>query len=90
MSLSEEIIKELSENLHISIEEAEEYAEDNYRGCYESFEDYGMALLEENGDLDGLDYGLRCYFDFKAYGRDLEHDHFGLEDGHKIHIFYNA
>lgn len=42
-----------------------------YDGCY-SMEDVAERYAEETGLLDSIPEGLRHYFDFAAYGRDME------------------
>jgi antirestriction protein len=50
--------------------------QDSYYGQYDDFTDFAHHLMEETGDLDQIPEGLRFYFDFEAYGRDLSHDFF--------------
>jgi len=59
----------------VSDQDAETLAEvirDRYIGKYDSLEDLAIQLMEDTGDLEQIPSGLRFYFDYKAYGRDLE------------------
>jgi len=59
----------------VSVEDAETLAEviqDRYIGEYDSLEDLAEQLMEDSGDLEQIPERLRYYFDYKAYGRDLE------------------
>ena len=53
-----------------------EYALDNkddcvvYSNCTD-MTDVAMAYAEETGLLDNIPENLRCYFDFEAFGRDM-------------------
>jgi len=49
-----------------------EWFEDNYAGHWDSLEEFAEDLLDQTGDLTALPEGLRSYFDFDSYGRDLE------------------
>jgi antirestriction protein len=50
--------------------------EDAYYGEFDDFTDFAHHIMDETGDLDQIPKGLRFYFDFEAYGRDLAHDFF--------------
>lgn len=45
--------------------------EDAYQGTYSSEEAFAEELAEDTGMLSGVPESIRCYFDFKAFARDL-------------------
>ena len=57
-------------------EELEEFAAgdwvDNFYGYHDSMEEFAAYILEEMGALESLPEFAQGYFDFSAYGRDLE------------------
>ena len=55
-----------------SLEEALEKKDDCYYYEASSMADVAEQILEETGALDQIPENLRWYFDFEAYGRDLE------------------
>ena len=57
-----------------SLEEALEKKDDCYYYEADSMADVAEQLLEETGALDRIPDNLRYYFDYEAYGRDLELD----------------
>jgi len=66
--------------------------EEAYLGDYENVTEYAWDFLEDTGALAEIPDYLVNYFDFKAYGRDLEHngDIFAVEKkGFGVHIFNN-
>lgn len=46
--------------------------EEQYLGEFDSLEDYAANFLERTGGLEGAPDLLKTYFDFAAYGRDME------------------
>lgn len=54
----------------VGIECADEF-EGAYLGEWESLEDYAAEFLDDCGALNGMEDGLRPYFDLSAYARDL-------------------
>lgn len=42
-----------------------------YENCYD-MADVASEIMNESGELDSIPQHLRCYFDYKAYGRDLD------------------
>ncbi|MDR6919546.1 antirestriction protein ArdA [Chryseobacterium sp. 2987] len=57
--------------------------ENDYRGHYDSEEDFARELVDQREDLS--DFALE-YFDYEAYARDLFMSSYWSEDGH---VFYN-
>jgi antirestriction protein len=57
--------------------------QDDYRGHYNSEEDFARELVDQREDLN--DFALE-YFDYEAYARDLFCGSYWSEDGH---VFYN-
>ena len=55
---------------------------DAYRGQAESEEDYAYAYVEDNGLLNEVPEGLRSYFDYEAYARDLFTGGLTFQDGY--------
>jgi antirestriction protein len=53
-------------------DDAAEWIADNFAGCFDSLEDFAADLMEQTGELEAMPERLRNYFDFAAYGRDLE------------------
>lgn len=58
-----------------------------YSGC-SSMAEVAEMYVDETGLLDRIPDDLRCYFDFEAYGRDMDHNgHFIETDSGYIEIF---
>ena len=58
-----------------------------YDGCY-SMADVAEMYADETGLLSSIPDDLRYYFDFEAYGRDMDHNgHFAETDSGYIEIF---
>lgn len=55
-----------------NVEAARGDLEDRYRGTYADLASYAEDFLTETGSLDKVPEDLRSYFDFEAYGRDLD------------------
>lgn len=74
------------------LEQAKTAMEENYEGCHKNLEEFAYELLEQDGSLNSMPENLRNYFDYEAYGRDLEMggDVFTIETGHnEVHVFWN-
>lgn len=56
-----------------------------YSGC-SSMADVAQEILDEQGTLDKLPEELRSYFDYAAYGRDLELNGTFLEADHDSYV----
>jgi antirestriction protein len=54
------------------IEGAKEKMEDDYIGEFDSCTDLAYHYAEETGLLDGVHKSVAMYFDYEAFGRDLE------------------
>ena len=50
-------------------------AEESYYGSYESYTELAESIVDEGGMLDDMPEGLRYYFDYEKFGRDLRHDY---------------
>lgn len=46
--------------------------EEAYRGRFDDMAHYAEEMLEQTGGLDEVPDNLRSYFDFEAFGRDME------------------
>lgn len=58
-----------------------------YEGC-NSMEDVAYQYADETGLLDSIPDDLRCYFDFEAFGRDMDiNGHFIETDSGYIEIY---
>lgn len=57
--------------LYLQGEWDKERFEEMYRGEYESWEAMAEDLLEETGEINEIPEGLRFYFDYEKYARDL-------------------
>lgn len=71
------------------LESARDALEDQYRGCYDSVEDFAEELTSETTEiLENLIY----YIDYEKLARDLEiNDVFTIETGHsEVHVFWNC
>lgn len=55
-----------------SVEDARRMHEEDYQGAWRSLADWAESFMEDTGGLDGMPENLRCYFDYKAFGRDAE------------------
>lgn len=70
------------------------YAKDmleNYAGEHDSVEAFAEEFLESTGELNEIPERLRNYFDFAAYAHDLDcnGDITVLQNGSKVHVFWN-
>ena len=75
-----------------TIQEAEEYYDDNYRGEFESLADYAEQWIEQCGDMESMPKYLQGYIDYDSFGRDCElgGDIFTIDGGYKeLHVFRN-
>ncbi len=77
--------RDLSEDL------AEQFQE-QYRGTWKSLEDYASEFAEDYGLLKDVPEELKYYFDFEAYGRDMESNGslWTTEGGDGVYVFYNV
>lgn len=55
-----------------SLEEARAIVAERYIGAFGSVGEFAEQLLDDQGTLSSVPEGLLPYFDFDAYGRDLE------------------
>ena len=63
--------------------------EEAFIGTYDSFREYADDTAEDTMLLDCPDH-IRNYFDYDAFARDLEYDHWTAEaPGYQVHIFRN-
>ena len=75
----------------LATDEALQKVQDNeyriYDGCY-SMAEVAEMYADETGLLSSIPDDLRYYFDFEAYGRDMDHNgHFAETDSGYIEIF---
>jgi antirestriction protein len=65
--------------------------QDVYAGEWGSLEDFAANLLEESGELAEIPERLRRYFDYQAYGRDLElgGDVWSQRSNGILYVFWN-
>jgi antirestriction protein len=79
-------------NFH-DLNEALDAVRENYCGAYDSVTDYAEAFADDTGMLSEMPENLRCYFDFEAFGRDMElnGDIWSAADSSgQLHVFHNA
>lgn len=53
-------------------DDAEEWISDHFAGTYDTLTHFAESFMEDTGGLEGMPEHLRNYFDFEAYGRDME------------------
>ena len=53
-------------------DEAEEWVSDHFAGVFDTLTHFAEDILAENDALAAIPENLRNYFDFEAYGRDME------------------
>lgn len=72
-------------------DEARTMLNDQYRGAWDSLEDYATEYLEDTGAFQGAPELLRNYFDYEKFARDLElgGDVFTVRHEGKVHVFDN-
>ena len=58
--------------------------EEDYCGCFDSFEDYARQFVDDCYNLDGP---LASYFDYERFASDLEMDYSTYEDSDGVHVF---
>lgn len=73
-----------------TLDKAIEYDDDNYCGYYESWADYAEQFCNDTGEIDNIPNNFRYYIDWEAYGRDLEIEMLGIEEGRGVHVYHNA
>jgi antirestriction protein len=56
--------------------------EEAYNGEADSEEAFAEQLADDSGMLESIPENLRCYFDFKAFARDLFINEYWYEDGY--------
>lgn len=70
-----------------ALQKVQDYEYRLYDGCY-SMAEVAEMYADETGLLNSIPDDLRCYFDFEAFGRDMDHDgHFIETDSGYIEIF---
>lgn len=72
------------------LDAAKQALEENYQGEHNSLADYARYWLEETGAFTGMSQYIQQYFDYEAYGRDLElgGDIYTIQEGYdKVHVF---
>ncbi len=82
----------LMEEAGMDFDEAREVLDNgNYRfydDCY-NMTDVAYAIIDECGDLNGVPEHIARYFDYEAYGRDLDLEgHFYPCDGGMLEVWY--
>ena len=81
-----------NDNGHVDVSDIEEEFQNAYLGRHDSLEAYAEDWAEQSGMLAEVPESLRNYFDFKAFGRDLELGGdvwtVDAEDG-GVHVFSN-
>ena len=89
VAVLETILSEYTSNFNEALEIVRSEAYTVYYGCC-SMEEVEQQFCEEYGMLDEVPGELLCYFDFEAYGRDLEIEgkFFELTDGSGIMQIY--
>lgn len=87
-----DLIAGVSSHLDCGAAAAISYLEDNYLGLHDNLESYAVSFLEETGGLESLPSYLQGYFDYQAYGRDLElnGDVFTVDAHPGIHVIQGA
>ena len=90
----EYLLKELMDlQGYETLEEAQEYYDENYRGEYASLADCAEDFLNETGGLEGVADWLKAHIDYEGIGKDWEigGDIFTIELGYrKVHVFSNV
>lgn len=72
-----------------TLEDAQTFMEDGYRGCYTSLADFAQELIE---DITKIPENLAYYIDYERMARDMEMsgDIFTIETAHdEVHVFWN-
>lgn len=73
------------------VSEAKDAIKDNYAGGFSSLTHYAEDYIESTGMLDGVNDTVARYFDFEAFGRDLElgGDVYTINAGATVHVFHS-
>jgi antirestriction protein len=75
--------------------DVDDFIEDNYQGQHRDLGEYATELLNDTCFFEGvskeIDQIIQSYFDFMAYGRDLEifGDIFTIQLDGYLHVFWN-
>lgn len=72
-------------------DDAEDFVDDKYRGRFDSWQDMAEQWIDETGELDKVPEHLQAYFDYAAYGRDMElcGDFSGYRADGDLYVFWN-
>ena len=89
VAVLETILSEYTSNFNEALEIVKGGSYTVHYGCC-SMEEVAQQFCEECGVLDRIPENLQCYFDFEAYGRDMEIEgnFFELSDGSGIVEIY--
>jgi antirestriction protein len=70
--LPPEVVAKVADNFGGNVSEAIDAIEDHFLGCHDSLTAYAESYVEESGMLDGVNDTIARYFDYEAFGRDME------------------
>ena len=72
-------------------DDAESFVDDKYRGKFDSWQDMAEQWIDETGELGKVPEHLQAYFDYAAYGRDMElsGDFSGYRVDGDLYVFWN-
>lgn len=66
-----------------------EHHENNFCGSWDSFSDYVYDYVESTGMLGEAPDFISNYFDYEAFGRDLEMDMIVIRENGETHVWHN-
>lgn len=75
-----------------SVSEAVQACTDNYTGEWDSLDDFAADYAESSGMLDSVPEQIISYFDFEAFGRDMElggEIWTARDENYRLHVFWN-
>lgn len=72
-------------------DDAESFVDDKYRGKFDSWQDMAEQWIDDTGELYQIPEHLRSYFDYAAYGRDMDlcGDFSGYRLDGDLYVFWN-
>lgn len=75
-----------------TVDEAIQACKDNYSGEWDSLDDFAADYAESSGMLDSVPEQIINYFDFEAFGRDMElggEIWTARDENNRLHVFWN-
>ncbi len=88
--LESDVVAAVVANFCGNVDEAKDAIEDHYAGAYDTLTAYAESYIDDSGMLADVPDTVARYFDFEAFGRDLElgGDVYTIRVDGTLHVFY--